>query len=216
MEIGSKNRSLMFPKRIVGFGASSIYGRRDPEGSGFIGRLRRWHEPFHPNNVVYNLGISGESSAELVERFALEVPRRRPQLVIMHVGINDVRRVGSPAAETSRTLEQHLASVAQLIALARESAELFVVGQFPIDELRTAPYADGESFFLYKDAESYAGGVRDLCLRESVHFLDLFAEWSKEGVLPFLDEDGLHCNSAGHQRIFYRLRQRLESIYGGL
>ncbi len=204
----------MFPRRIVAFGASSIYGRRDPDGGGFVGRLRRWHEPAHPGNLVYNLGIGGETSEELAERFSLEAPRRKPQLTIIHLGINDARRIGSADGAPARSVHQHRAGAEALFAAAMKLGELFVVGQFPIDEARTCPYFDGESFYRYEDAERYAAVIRDLCAARSIPHLDLFREWTRESVLAFLDEDGLHCNAAGHQRIFHRLRDRLESSYG--
>lgn len=204
----------MFPRRIVAFGASSILGRRDPDGGGFAGRLRRWHEPAHPNNVVYNLGIAGETTDVLLERFVSEVPRRRPQLIVMHFGINDTRRAGGRENPPARSLSDYCTTLETLLTQARQFADAFVIGQFPIDENRTAPYSDGESYFLLEDASAYTIALRDLCHKLNIPFLDLFAEWTPERIVPMLDDDGLHCNAAGHQRIFHRLRDRLESMYG--
>ncbi|PAX52330.1 SGNH/GDSL hydrolase family protein, partial [Brunnivagina elsteri] len=49
------------PKKIVALGDSLIYGFGDPDGGGWVERLRRlWMLPDSPGHVVYNLGVRGD------------------------------------------------------------------------------------------------------------------------------------------------------------
>ena len=83
----------MLPHRIVAFGASSIHGVGDPEGGGFVGRLRAWHESQHEKNLVFNLGVPGDMTAGMLTRFIPEVKFRSPDLILFYFGLNDVRRM---------------------------------------------------------------------------------------------------------------------------
>ena len=72
----------MLPSRIVAFGSSTVQGIGDPEGGGFVGRLRSWHEQYWEGNVTFNLGLAGDQTTKMLGRFNLEVPIRRPDLII--------------------------------------------------------------------------------------------------------------------------------------
>src|SRR3989344_1664180 len=63
----------MIPKRIAAIGASYCEGKVDPEGGGFVGRLRSWHESFIQDNHVFNLGISGDTTSDMLKRLEKEM-----------------------------------------------------------------------------------------------------------------------------------------------
>ena len=88
----------MISTRIVAIGASSLFGRIDPEEGGFIGRLKKWHETQAAQNIVFNLGVPGETSSDILKRFSQEVGVRRPDLILISVGLNDTKRKGSKEA----------------------------------------------------------------------------------------------------------------------
>lgn len=59
-------------KRIVVIGASSCLGQVDPEFGGWAGRLRQWFESQNEFNLLYNLGISADTSSGVALRLLAE------------------------------------------------------------------------------------------------------------------------------------------------
>jgi lysophospholipase L1-like esterase len=77
--------------RIVAIGDSVIYGRKDAEASGWVTLLRQRAESIDPAAAVFNLGIGGHTSNDVLDRIDREVPVREPNVVIVGVGLNDCR-----------------------------------------------------------------------------------------------------------------------------
>ncbi len=96
----------MIPNRIVFLGGSNVYGMGDPTGAGFVGRFRAWYEPRDPSNRVFNLGIDGNTTNDMLSQCAEETSRRDPDLIVIYPGMNDARRTGGGNAPTFNTLAQ--------------------------------------------------------------------------------------------------------------
>ena len=54
------------------FGDSVTWGAYDPEQGGWATRLRNYFEAQENNIDVYNLGISGDATADLLKRIEVE------------------------------------------------------------------------------------------------------------------------------------------------
>ncbi len=70
-------------------GDSIVYGAWDEEKHGYVNRLR---EDLKENNQVeniYGLGIPGETTAGLLKRIDTELKSRKPNTIIIGIGIND-------------------------------------------------------------------------------------------------------------------------------
>src|SRR3990167_1583544 len=117
----------MVPKRIVAIGASTVYGRVDVEGGGWVGRLRRWHEQQDAKNAVFNLGIGGDATAGFLARMKTEVPVRKPDLILFSGGMNDAKRVGSREAPVASHLPQFQQNIKDIIKTGRQIADLIVI-----------------------------------------------------------------------------------------
>ena len=84
--------------QILIFGNSIIYGAWDKEG-GWVSRLRKFLDEKNlssgPNFycLVYNLGISGNTTDDLLERFEFEIKQRLKEdeetIILFAIGIND-------------------------------------------------------------------------------------------------------------------------------
>jgi lysophospholipase L1-like esterase len=204
----------MVPRRIVALGASTVYGRVDIEGGGWVGRLRRWHEQQHPRNAVFNLGIGGDTTAGFLARMKTEVPVRKPDLILVGGGLNDAKRIGGCEAKVTTPLTLFRNNVAALIDQARSIAEVIFVGITPFDETKTTPISWVDAYYLLVDAIDYAQATKEICEAEKVPYIDIFNEWLKTDYLPLLADDGLHPNSLGHQKIFESVRDFLIERYG--
>ncbi len=204
----------MIPIRIICIGASSIQGRVDPEGGGWVGRLRKWHESNSQHNVVYNLGISGETTADFLKRIKQECKPREPDLMIFSLSTNDSRRVGSANDPNDTPRPKYQRNIKKLIDIARGMAEVVFVDVYPFDDSKTCPVPwDREKYYLLKDAQEYRDLAKATILSQNAPFLDIWSDWEKKDYQKLLCEDGLHANGKGHQRIFESVKGFLKDLY---
>ncbi len=203
----------MFPRRIVALGSSSIHGRGDSELGGFIHRLRLWHEAQGPRNFVYQLGIFGETTDRLIQRLSIEAGARRPHLIILYPGFNDIRREGAESSENAVSIEDYSSSMAALVESALKISPTLMLTGFPFDEAKTRPYLSSDWYYLRSDAARYTDVLRQVCAERSCLVLDCFANWGSDDISDLLAEDGLHCNPKGHERLYRELREFLEENY---
>ena len=58
--------------------------------------------------------------------------------------------------------------------------------------------------------KKYDNVIKSVCAEKNILFLDIFGEWIKIDYKKLLDKkDGLHPNSAGHQKIFETVKDFL-------
>ena len=90
------------PLKVVVLGDSLVYGFGDPEGGGWVERLRRqWMSPESVGPILYNLGVRGNRVIQVCDRLDQELRHRGelrnrlPDVSIFSVGLNDSARVQS-------------------------------------------------------------------------------------------------------------------------
>ncbi|QDU43054.1 GDSL-like Lipase/Acylhydrolase [Symmachiella dynata] len=203
----------MFPRRIVALGSSSIHGRGDFELGGFIHRLRIWHEAQSPRNFVYQLGIFGESTESLIARLPMEAGVRRPHLLILYPGFNDIRREGAESSENAVSIEEFRNSMAALVECSLKISPTLMLTGFPFEEAKTTPYLGSDWYYLRADAARYTDVLRQVCEERSCPILDYFKNWDSEKLSNLLADDGLHCNPTGHEKLYRELREFLENKF---
>ncbi len=204
----------MIPRRIVVAGGSTVYGEGDPEHGGFVAHLRRWHEARAPHaNRVFNLGIGGDTVAAMSRRVVSEAEARSPHLIILYPGLNDTRRLGSPAAAPETEFALIREQLAQLIDGCRELCPVVLMSATPPDEAQTTPFL-GRWHFLYGDAVVMAGLTKELADEKQLSYFDLFERWADRPDLLELLADGLHLNQDGHRQLSQELSQFLVQKYG--
>ncbi len=203
----------MIPNRIIVIGGSTVYGQGDPHGGGFVGRLRAWHEGSSPEvNRVFNLGIGGDGVTEMLFRGSAEISARRAELIILYPGLNDTRRIGSKNNPTQTELNYFESTLLNLITTLLTQAPLVLMSPVPIDEQKTCPYRS-KWFFTQNDAAEIANIISRLAKELNIPYLPVFETWIRRSNLKNLLEDGLHCNSEGHQLLFGELQALLNETY---
>jgi acyl-CoA thioesterase-1 len=181
-------RYLMF------FGDSHTAGAGDEDGLGWTGRVVAAALAEGIPLCAYNLGVGGETSADVAERWRAEARPRLPDegdpRVVLAFGVNDV----SLDEEDRRcTQEQSLLSLEEVLLGAQAlGLRRFVVGPAALDDEATND----------RIAElSYA--YRMLCTRHRVPFVPLVDElrenetWRRELAAG----DGAHPGAAGYAEI---------------
>ena len=203
----------MLPKRIVAIGTSSLFGRVDPQGGGYIGRLKSWHEQQAAHNAVFNLGISGETTTQMLARFEQELTPRKPDLILVNTGSNDTRHRGTIAAPRDIPLITSLENLQSMIVIGRKLAPIVFISIYPILDAETQPLMDTDYFYLQKDIAELAQATKRVCNENHLPYLNIFDEWNEREYPPYIHADGLHANEVGHQKIFEMLKEFLQEIY---
>lgn len=204
--------------QVLIFGASITQGLWDSEG-GWADRLKRYlMQSYLPSPTkeihVYNLGISGNNSQHIADRFDAETKQRMRHsktLFIFSFGGNDSHLLNDK--QVSKTPKDiFFKNILNIMQQAKKYSNLIVfVGLSPVDESKTNPIP-WETNVSYKNdlLKQYDNIIKDICKQENIHFIEIFDGLIRADYKNLL-EDGLHPNTKGHKMIFETVRDYLVS-----
>lgn len=197
------------PLRLIALGDSLVYGYGDPEGGGWVEQLRRrWMSVESPGHVLYNLGVRGNRTVQVLERLEQEFRQRGelrnrvPDVIILSVGVNDSTQVQSPQGRNYTDFEQFQIQINTLLDQAQQLCPVLFVGMVPVDESKM-PF-QGCLYYNHEHQSQYKEVTRLACLERQIPYLDLFQMWLNRGDHWWrsrLSGDGLHPNTLGYQSI---------------
>jgi lysophospholipase L1-like esterase len=177
--------------RISFIGDSLVAGTGDPEFLGWAGRIcasarRRGHDV-----TCYNLGIRGNTSAQILARWRREAEARfvadQDCRLIFSFGVNDTKDVdGKRIVTPERAVEQSR----EILAAAKDWLPTLTIGPPPIgDEARNARIGD------------LSLRLKALCDEVGVPYLAVFEKLRASKVwLPAVHAgDGVHPVAAGYE-----------------
>jgi len=159
---------------------------------------------------VINVGIGGQKAPDMLARFQRDVLDKKPELLTLSVGVNDVwhnfrdfqKGLRIPSGDTGRgvALPDYLKGVESMVQQAK-AAGIKVILLSP-----TLVYEDLDCA-ENKRMETYVKAEEALAKREGVGFINLF-KMCKESVAAYqksagrrqllLTVDGVHMNDAGN------------------
>lgn len=197
------------PLKIVALGDSLVYGFGDPEGGGWVERLRRqWMQCDQTGHVLYNLGVRGDGVQQVTQRLEVEfrhrgeLRNRVPDGIILSVGANDSARLGHWRGRNFTDFETFERAINYLLDLAHVLCPVWFVGMVPVNEAQM-PFLDC-LYYSHADQHRYKEVTRLACQARQIPYLDLFDRWQMRGKdwqQARLSQDGLHPNVAGYQAI---------------
>lgn len=201
--------------RFLIFGDSITYGHCDREG-GWVARLRRYIDESGLSKdegfSIYNLGVSGDNTEDLLKRFDSETRAREKEdlAFIFAIGINDAQYLNTEQ-RLRVSPEKFGQNIKELIdRVDAYSQKVIFVGLTPVDEDRTTPIPwDTIKFYFNKNIEKYNRLIKNICAEKRVDFVDVWPEFNKVDHTKLLD-DGLHPNEKGHKLIFELVKNNLE------
>jgi len=203
------HQNKLSPLKLVVLGDSLIYGFGDPEGGGWVERLRRqWMHPDSAGHVLYNLGVRGDGVEQVQARVEQEfrhrgeLKNRVPDAIILSVGVNDSARLGRPNGRNYTDFETFPEELANLLDQAQRLCPVLFVGMVPVNEA-SMPFLDC-FYYNHADQYRYKEATRLACQKRQIPYLDVFDSWMSRGndwCNKHLCQDGLHPNVAGYQAL---------------
>jgi len=179
---------------------------------GYVWLLQRYLNLLYPDKPVeiISSGVSGNTSTQLNERFKQDVLDKKPDLITINIGVNDVLQsfqtptTARPNIPTTQEYQQNLTAMVQ----AATSKAIPVLLLSP-----TIIHEDLSSRENQRIAE-YIAVMRDVALQYRCQFIDLnipfrhviitYQRYGGQGQ-NLLTRDGIHPNIAGHQIIAYNI-----------
>jgi lysophospholipase L1-like esterase len=186
------------------WGDSITYGLRDSEALGWAGRLRK-SLLTDGNHRLYNFGICGETSEDILKRFAIEAAAIEPEYIIFAIGINDAKYPTDDAVNKV-PLPQYIANMEQLISQAKHyTNSITLISATKADDAWRS--ARG-SKYLNDETKKYNAAMQDIAQQHGIQFIDVFNTLDPSTDLA----EGLHPNASGYQKMFEAIKQQLPSF----
>jgi len=191
------------------FGDSITWGAIDPENGGWVAQLRSYFETNDYDISVYNQGISGDNTDDLLARFKVECKAREPQIIIFAIGVNDsqyIKTKDNPRV----SLEKFQNNLIELINQAKNfSNKIAFIGLTKVEDekLMPIPWSYEEKFYDNDNVIKYNSVIERVSSEYDLPFLDLLDLLKLEDL-----DDGLHPNTEGHKKMFLKIKDFLLSI----
>lgn len=201
--------------QILVFGDSIAYGLWDSEG-GWVQRLRQLVDQkirdskFELDCSVFNLGISGNTSEDILARLEDEIqPRKEGGMVIMiAIGTND-SVVNLETGNFWVSPAKYQENLEKIVKKATKySDRVVLLGLFPVDErVDPIPWVENCSY-KNENIKMYEQILESVARLNNTDFIPLFDKFSKDPKR--LLEDGVHPNSKGHAAIYQVVLEYLQ------
>jgi len=195
-------------KQIIVFGSSIAYGAWDENG-GWVQRLRSFLEDERMNDegrstfLVYNLGVSGDTIEDILERMEFEIEERinDESIIIFEIGLND-----SAIGKKDKNLvpfNKFVIKVKNIMELCNKyRSKIVLVGPTPVNESKTSPVPFGKKVtYKNKNIEKYNKAIKKVCKENDILFVDVFSRMFSIDYRVLL-KDGIHPDSDGHKFIY--------------
>jgi len=196
----------MEQKKICIFGDSIVWGKADYDNCGWANFLWKYFTK-EGTVLVYPLGIPGDTTEFLLERFEAEAESRESDIITFAIGFNDccVDKDGNFAVGIDKFRD----NLDKLIKQARKfTKKIIFVGLFKVDEAKTLPTGWDDTLYYYnKNILEYNSATEATAKDKNCLFVDLMNEISIEDL-----DDGLHPNTEGHGKIFEKVKQKVENL----
>jgi acyl-CoA thioesterase I len=202
--------------RVLIFGDSITQGFWDVDG-GWVNRLRKHYDQKMINRTddpptVFNLGVSGDSSAEVLARFDNETKARSKEdlTFVIAIGVNDARTKAGVNFSDTNQYRQNLEGILQLAR--KYSDKIMFVGLTPCVEDRTNPVGWGSTGYTNTRIREVDTALREFCEANHLPFVEIFEPFNLAQSSTELLPDGLHPNAAGHKLIADIVLPELEKL----
>ncbi len=150
---------------------------------------------------VYNRGIHGQTSIQIRDRFAVHIPDLQPDIVVLQLGINDLKTIGIFPQRKEKILEDCKLNIQLLIEkIRRLDAQVILTTTIPagpIPLVRRPVWSDDIDIEVQK-LNLYIKSIQ----QEGVHVLDIASLINDTQYL-----DALHIEKEAYKTLNYHLEK---------
>jgi len=194
--------------RLCVWGDSITYGASDTEKGGWVNRLKIYFGGDDDAPSVYNVGISGDNTSNLVERFSVECKARNPDAILFAIGVNDSQH------DIDGKFRVPLKDFRKNLRFLFEEAKKYTdkigfIGLMKVDDSKVSPipwntaqYYDKESVLKFDVA------IKEFCEENDLPYLYMYDLLGDENM-----PDGLHPDAVGHEKMFLRIKDFFEKEF---
>ena len=197
-------------KRIGVIGDSIAHGFYDAEDLGWVARLGKMILQKKSGGYIFsNMAQYGDNIADAYNRALHEVGSRKFDLIIVNIGINDLRRRKNSDLQLDFSEGARLMYWQNLLNFLQSTgAKVAVIGLLPVVEDK---YTEDASLIRYNsDVVRYNEIIKDICAEYNVPFLARYDVW-KARDLQTLYHDATHPNTQGHKLLAEEIFEFLQS-----
>lgn len=195
---------------ILIFGDSIVWGAWDKEG-GWAQRIKSFvdHDAVradkHNYAAVYCLGVDGNNTLDLLERFDIEIEARQDEgedtLVIVAIGVNDSQFL-LKEKKNRVPLNQYKANLVELINKAKQhGASIVFIGLTPVDKRVDPTPWNLDKAYKLRFIQDYEDILKKTCKEGNIPFIEVLSKFMENNYKNLLI-DGLHPTTKGHKIIF--------------
>ena len=174
------------------WGDSITYGKCDSEGLGWVGRVRKSFS-IDDRTGVYNRGVCGDTTEDLLKRFAIEVESIHPNTILFAIGIND-SKYPLDKEDNRVPLDEFKQNMQTLIDKAKRYTDrVLIAGATKVNEgaLKSQSRFTNEQIGIYNET------LKEVAKRNELAFIDTFDVLDIDTDL----HDGLHPNAEGYAKL---------------
>lgn len=172
--------------------------------TGWVELLRQYLEEKYSDDFVnvFNLGVGGDKTHNILKRFEDESAVRKPTDLIFAVGINDSNYLKDMTPTVSE--DKFRSNLREIIVRAKKvCCNITFVGLVLGDDslLKNTMGSSGEKTYTRDRARLYDQIIKKISSENNCGYIPLFDK------LEFSDfQDGLHPNDEGHRKIFAEIK----------
>jgi lysophospholipase L1-like esterase len=205
--------------QIFCFGDSITYGYKDQTLGGWTNRLKLYLENSDNfKGLIYNLGVPGETTDRLIERFTLETisrlnevreERKNDNVFIFAYGANDSAIM--PSRSSFRvdvdTFKSNLIKV--VIEAKKFGGKIYIQTITPVIEEITISSLVKDKSRSNEYIKKYNNKIIEVSKEQNIEVIDVNSAYLKQGYHDLFCEDGLHPNDKGHELIFKTVIEKI-------
>jgi lysophospholipase L1-like esterase len=176
-------------------------------------RAAQWPAPALDGFAFVNRGIGAETSAQSVQRFDAHVFPLSPDVVVVQVGVNDLKTIPLFPERTEAIVANCQANIRQIVEKAADlDAQVILTTIFPLGRvpLTRLPFWSEDASSAVDQVNAYIRSLEG----PGIKVLDAFAVLADEQdkIQSAYSQDMLHLSTAGYEALNRELVKTLEAL----
>jgi len=176
-------------------------------------RAASWIAPNLSEYEFINRGIGSQTSVQAIERFAYHVISLKPKIVIIQVGVNDLKTLALFPERRNSIIANCQGNIKRIVDESRNiGAVVILTTIFPVGEvpLERKPFWSDDISRAIKEVNAYIATLAG----EKIIVFDTFPILgdSQGMILPKYRRDELHLNALGYEILNQNLSQLLNTM----